>query len=58
MNYERKEDVMDRIYTIALLIFLIITGLAQTGVVFPRWVGVVSGVAGILAGLILLIGIV
>ena len=48
---------MDRLYTIALLIFLIITGLAQVGAILPRSVVIVSGVAGILAGLILLIGV-
>ena len=48
---------MDRLYTFALLVFLILTGLMQVGAGLPRWVVIVSGVAGILAGLILLIGI-
>lgn len=48
---------MDRLYTFALLVFLIITGLSQVGAQLPRWVIIVSGVAGILAGLILLIGV-
>jgi len=52
-----KENEMDRLYTFALLIFLIITGLSQAGAILPRWVVIVSGVAGILAGLILLIGV-
>ena len=48
---------MDRLYTLALLVFLIITGLGQVGAGLSRWVIIVSGVAGILAGLILLIGV-
>jgi len=48
---------MDRLYTIALLVFLILTGLMQVGAGLPRWAVIVSGVAGILAGLILLIGV-
>lgn len=46
---------MDRIYTISLMLFLIIAGLGMCGAGLPRWVVVVGGVAGILAGLILLI---
>ena len=48
---------MDRLYTIALLIFLILTGLIQVGAGLPRWLVIVSGVAGILAGLLMLIQI-
>jgi hypothetical protein len=49
---------MDKIYTIGLMLFLIITGLGQCGAGLPRWVVIVGGVGGILAGLILLIGLV
>lgn len=49
---------MDRIYTIALMLFLVIAGLGMCGAGLPRWLVVVGGVGGILAGLILLIGIV
>lgn len=47
----------DRLYTIALLVFLIITGLGMVGAALPRWAVIVGGVAGILAGLLLLIGV-
>lgn len=46
---------MDRLYTIALMLFLIICGLGMCGAGLPRWVVVIGGVAGILAGLFLFI---
>lgn len=46
---------MDKLYTIALMVFLVITGLGMVGAGLPRWVVIVGGVAGILAGLLLLI---
>lgn len=48
---------MDRLYTIALMLFLIIAGLGMCGAGLPRWVVVIGGVAGIIAGVVLLIGI-
>lgn len=49
---------MDKLYTIGLMLFLIIAGLGMCGAGLPRWVTIVGGVAGILAGVILLIQIV
>lgn len=46
-----------RLYTIALLIFLIITGLGQVGAGLPRWALIVSGACAIIAGVLLLIGV-
>jgi len=45
------------LYTLTLMLFLIIAGLLQCGVGLPRWVVIVGGVSGIIAGVILLIGI-
>ena len=44
------------LYTFALMVFLIITGLTQVGAGLPRVVVIIGGVAGILAGLLLLVG--
>jgi hypothetical protein len=46
------------LYTICLALFLLINGLAQVGVSFHPIVHVIGGVCGIIAGIILLIGIV
>ena len=46
------------LYTLALCLFLIICGLGMVGAGLPRWAVIVGGVAGILAGLLLLIAIV
>jgi hypothetical protein len=46
---------MDRLYTLSLLTFLIIAGLGMVGAALPSWVRIVGGVAGIIAGLLLLI---
>ncbi len=46
------------LYTIALMLFLIIAGLGMCGAGLPRWAVIVGGVAGIIAGVLLLIQIV
>lgn len=48
---------MDRLYTFCLMLFLIIVGLGTAGAALPRWVMVTGGVAGVIAGVILLIQI-
>ncbi len=45
------------LYTLALMVFLLIVGLNMVGAGLPRWAVIVGGVAGILAGLLLLIQI-
>ena len=45
------------LYTVALMLYLIISGLVMCGAGLPRWAVIVGGVAGIIAGVILLIGI-
>lgn len=39
-----------------LALFLILAGLSMCGVPLPRWVAIVGGVCGIIAGVLLLIG--
>lgn len=41
-----------------LPIFLILTGLQMCGVALPRWLAIVGGICGILAGVLLLVGVV
>lgn len=48
---------MNRLYDICLMLFLIIAGLGMCGAGLPRWIMVIGGVAGVVAGAILLIGI-
>jgi hypothetical protein len=45
------------ILNLALPIYLIIAGLYLCGAALPRWVLVVGGVAGIIAGVLLLVGL-
>lgn len=45
------------LYTICLCIFLLVAGLGMAGVGLPRWVTTIGGIAGAIAGIILLIGI-
>lgn len=45
------------LYDIALCVFLIVEGLAMVGAVLPQLVRIIGGVCGILAGVVLLIGI-
>lgn len=45
------------IYTLGLMLFLIVAGLGMCGAGLPRWAVVVGGVGGIIAGVILLIGL-
>ena len=46
---------MDKLYTLCLMLFLIIAGLGMVGAGLPRWVVLVGGVAGIIAGVLLAI---
>lgn len=39
-----------------LAVFLIISGLIMCGVSLPRWVTLVGGVCGIIAGVLILVG--
>lgn len=39
-----------------LPIFLVLAGLQMCGVALPRWLAIVGGVCGIIAGILLLIG--
>ncbi len=39
----------------AIAVYLIVAGLVLAGVALPRWVCVVAGICGLLAGLFLLI---
>ena len=48
---------MDRLYDICLMLYLIISGLVMAGAGLPRWAVIVGGVAGVIAGVILLIQI-
>lgn len=45
------------LYNIALCVFLIVEGLSMVGAALPYWIRIIGGVCGILAGVILLIGI-
>jgi hypothetical protein len=45
------------LYNVCLALFLLITGLAQVGVPLNQVVRVIGGACGIIAGIILLIGI-
>lgn len=46
---------MDKLYTVSLMLFLVVAGLGMVGAGLPRWAVIVGGVAGIIAGVILLI---
>lgn len=48
---------MNRLYDICLMLFLIIAGLGLAGAGLPRWVVIAGGIAGVVAGVILLIGV-
>ena len=45
------------LYTLCLALFLLITGMGQVGVPLPRAIHLISGICGIIAGVILLIGL-
>lgn len=44
---------MDLIARIALPVFLVISGLMLCGVPLPRWLAIVGGICGIIAGVLM-----
>jgi hypothetical protein len=49
---------MATIANLVLPVFLVLAGLQMCGVVLPRWLAIIGGVCGIIAGVLLLIGVV